>query len=173
MIIDIHFRFIANNANAEQDPYDNLPDASATYCVGGMATHWTACTPRQYPSERSQLLSDKTWNALYDEAELLLNTNQNMFDDTKIDSFGGGAPDGVTNFIRNHLVRDALRATYPELNGEKEIPQYLPLAGVRRKEAPEFITWTGSDTVLGEGMLTDLKEGRGFELKVILLGEEC
>lgn len=156
---------ITNNANPEQDPYYNLPEASATYAVGGMATHWTACTPREHPSERSTLISDEEWDDLYTKAEKLLNTNQNMFDDTKIDEFGGGAPDGVTHFIRNNLVRDALRSAYPNLQGDKVIPQYLPLAGVRRSDAPEFITWSGADTVLGEVMLEALETENRFQLK--------
>lgn len=159
------FRFVSNNENPEQDPFVNLPAAAATYCVGGMATHWSAGTPRGHPSELSTLIKKDTWVDLYEEAEKLLNTNQNMFDDTKIDQFGGGAPDGVTHFIRNNLVRDALRKTYPDIEDEYG-PQYLPMAGVRRKEAPQFITWSGANTVLGEEMLKALKEGdETFQLK--------
>lgn len=87
-----------------------------------------------------------------------------MFDDTKIDQFGGGAPGGIRQFIRNHLVRDTLREVYPDLTDEAAKPQYLPLAGVRREDVPEFITWTGADTVLGELLA---KQGNTFELKVI------
>ena len=159
-------RFVGNNQNPNQDPYVNLPKAAATYAVGGMFTHWTACTPREYPSERSKLIAPDMWNSLYKEAEELLHTNQNMFDDTKIDAPGGGAPGGLRHFIRNHLVRDTLRKAYPDLKGDAE-PQYLPLAGVRRKDAPEFITWSGSDTVLGEQLLEELKDDEGrFKLKV-------
>ena len=90
-----------------------------------------------------------------------------MFDDTKIDSPGGGAPGGIRHFIRNNVVRDTLCKTYPDLDEPKEIPQYLPLAGVRRTDAPEYITWSGADTVLGDNMLAKLKENNGtFELKV-------
>ena len=104
---------------------------------------------------------------MYEEAEKLLNTNQNMFDDTKIDCFGGGAPNGIRHFILNNLVRDTLRSAYPNLTKPEDIPQYLPLAGVRRKNTPQFITWSGADTVLGETMLNALKEeGKRFELKV-------
>ncbi|XP_068712207.1 uncharacterized protein [Montipora foliosa] len=164
--LDKYKGFVANNENPEQNPYDNLPAASATYAVGGMATHWTACTPRENPTiERSPLFTDQEWDEMYKEAETILKTNQNMFDDTKIDQPGGGAPCGVTHFIRNTLVRDNLRSTYPLLKKKEAIPQYLPLAGVRRKDAPEFITWSGADTVLGEDMLKALKEGNRFELK--------
>ena len=162
----ILFRYVSNNENPEQDVYANLPAASATYAVGGMATHWTACTPREHPTiERSTLFTDQEWDEMYTEAETLLKTNQNMFDDTKIGQFGGGSPCGITHFIRNTLVRDNLRSSFPNLKAEEAIPQYLPLAGVRRKDAPEFITWTGSDTILGDDMLKALKEGKRFELK--------
>lgn len=132
-----------------------------------MATHWTACTPREHPTiERSSLYTDDEWDKLYGDAETILKTNQNMFDDTKTGEPGGGAPSGITHFIRNNVVRDILRSTYPDLKNKEAMPQYLPLAGVRRKDAPEFITWSGSDTVLGEDMLKALKEGDRFELKV-------
>lgn len=160
-------RFVSENMNPEQDPFVNLPKAAATYAVGGMSTHWTACTPREYKSERSALFSPEIWDSLYKEAEKLLNTNQNMFDDTKIDSFGGGAPGGIRHFIRNNLVRDVLRETYPDLKESTAMPQYLPLAGVRRQDAPEYITWSGANTVLGDVMLDELKVGDTFQLKVV------
>ncbi|KAK2572631.1 Pyranose 2-oxidase [Acropora cervicornis] len=149
--------YVSNNENPEQDIYENLPGASATYGVGGMATHWTAATPREHPTiERSTLFTDQEWDDMYTEAETLLKTNQNMFDDTKIGQFGGGSPRGITHFIRNTLVRDTLRSSFPKLKGKKAIPQYLPLAGVRRKDAPEFITWTGSDTIFADDMLKEM-----------------
>ena len=130
-----------------------------------MATHWTACTPREHPSERSTLLTNEQWDALYQEAELLLKTNQDMFDDTKLD--GSTGPGGLTHYIRNTLVKNTLQATYPLLQEDDTKPQYLPLAGVRREGVPEFITWSGADTVLGDDMLQTLKDGgTTFELKV-------
>jgi hypothetical protein len=130
-----------------------------------MSTHWTACTPREYRTERSGLIEPAKWDSLYEAAEKLLNTNQNMFDDTKIHEPGGGAPGGITQFIRNHLVRDTLRKVYPDLEDDAA-PQYLPLAGVRRKDAAEFITWSGADTVLGDALLADFKKEGTCRLKV-------
>ncbi len=54
-----------------------------------------------------------------------------MFDDTKIDAPGGGAPCGIRHFIRNHLVRDTLRKVYPDL---KEDPRQtsVPAASWRQ-----------------------------------------
>ena len=146
-------RFISNNENPDQDPYYNLPDAAATYAVGGMATHWTACTPREHPTiERSTLIDDKEWDELYCDAESLLKTNQKMFDDP--------------SYIRNNLVLNTLKDTYPYLQGDAA-PQYLPLAGERREKAEEFITWTGADTVLGDELINSLgKEDSKFILKV-------
>lgn len=144
--------FISNNENPDQDPYYNLPDAAATYAVGGMATHWTACTPREHPTiERSTLIDDKEWDELYCDAESLLKTNQKMFDDPK--------------YIRNNLVLNTLKTTYPHLQGNGA-PQYLPLAGERREKAKEFITWTGADTILGDALINSLgKEDSKFILK--------
>ena len=70
-----------------------------------MATHWTACTPREHPTiERSNLLTDEEWDKLYTEAEGFLKTNQEMFEKS----------------IRNTVVKEKLIETYPELKQEKE-----------------------------------------------------
>ena len=129
-----------------------MPGASVTYAVGGMATHWTACTPRQHPTiERSNLLTDEEWDKLYIEGEAILNTNQQMFEHS----------------IRNTVVKEALRDAYPELTSKKEIPQNLPLAGERNKGAPELITWSGGDTVLGQELIDMLDTPNSkFVLKV-------
>ena len=173
-------RFVSNNENPEQDAYVNLPAAAATYGVGGMATHWTACTPEEHPKiERSTLLDEKEWEKYYDIARKLLKTSQDMFDDTKP---GSGVKEAVLNvnsidpgpfhklghFIRNPLVRDQLRKAYPGLTSPEAIPQYLPLAGERRTDVPEFITWSGADTVLGDGIINNLGSGENMlEIKVI------
>ena len=117
-----------------------------------MATHWNGITPRQHPTiERSQLLTREEWDCLYTEAERLLNTHTEMFEES----------------IRNTIVKETLVETYPELKGTLYGPKNLPLAGERRKEAREFITWTGADTVLGEELIEMLgKENSLFELKV-------
>ena len=112
-----------------------------------MATHWTAATPREHPKiERSTLIKDDEWSELYLESEKLLKTSQELFNDS----------------IRNTVVREKLRSLF-----DKEIlqsgvpdqywPQNLPLAGVRKNV--EFITWTGSDTILGEDLIKSIKSG--------------
>ena len=131
-----------------------MPGAAVTYAVGGMGTHWTACTPRQHPTiERSNLLTDEEWDKLYTEGETILNTNQKMFEHS----------------IRNTVVKEALRDAYPELTSKKDMPQNLPLAGVRNKAAPELITWSGGDTVLGDELIDMLgTHDSKFVLKVAM-----
>ena len=151
-----YYRFIRNGGNPDQDPFKNLPGAAVTYAVGGMGTHWTACTPRQHPKiERSDLLTDKEWDKLYTEGETILKTNQKMFEHS----------------IRNTVVKEALKEAYPELKNEKDMPQNLPLAGERNKAAPEFVTWTGGDTILGDELINMLGTPKSkFVLKVNPIG---
>ena len=118
-----------------------------------MATHWTACTPRQHETERGDLLKKDEWDKLYDQAEGILKTNQDMFE----------------NSIRNTVVKETLQKTYPELNNEHTKPQNLPLAGERNKAVPELVTWSGGDTVLGDDLINMLgtKDSK-FYLKVAM-----
>ena len=147
------YRFISNGGNPHQDPFLNLPAAAVTYAVGGMATHWTACTPRQHEIERSDLLTKDEWDKLYDKAEGILKTNQEMFEDS----------------IRNTVVKETLQETYPELDHLHTKPQNLPLAGERNKAAPELVTWSGGDTVLGEDLINMLgTDDSKFHLKVAM-----
>ena len=127
--------------NPDQSPYDNLPDAAATYAVGGMATHWTAAVPRQHPEvERSSIIKEEEWQDLYEESEKLLKKSDDLFEKS----------------IRNTIVKEVLIKTYEEDIAEGEYrPQNLPLAGVRKNE--EFVTWSGSDTILGEDLVADIK----------------
>jgi pyranose oxidase len=125
--------FVLNNQNPEQDPAMNLPGAGVTYAVGGMATHWTCATPRHHPTlERSDVYSDEEWDRLYTEGERLLNTHKHEFD----------------NSIRHLVVRETLQEEYPELPEGYGV-QNLPLGVERRKDNPELVHWTGTDTVLG------------------------
>ncbi len=125
--------FVLNNQNPEQNPARNLPGAAVTYGVGGMATHWTCATPRHHPTlERADSYSDEEWERLYTAGEQLLNTHKHEFDHS----------------IRHQVVRDTLQAEYTELPEPYGV-QNLPLAVERRKDQPEFVRWSGSDTVLG------------------------
>lgn len=125
--------FVRNNQNPEQSIYKNLDGAAATYAVGGMATHWTCATPRHHPTvERSKFLSDSDWDRLYNEGEKLLNTHSHEYDDS----------------IRHNVVRDTLASEFSDLPDEYAV-QNLPLAVERRKDNPEFVHWSGTDTVFG------------------------
>jgi pyranose oxidase len=125
--------FVHNNQNPDQDPQKNLVGAGVTYAVGGMSTHWTCATPRHHPTiERSDIYDDAEWDRLYTAGEQLLNTHKHEFDMS----------------IRHQLVRDTLQAEFSELPEPYGV-QNLPLAVERRKDNPEFVRWSGSDTVLG------------------------
>lgn len=136
--------------NPDQSPYDNLPDAAATYAVGGMATHWTAAVPRQHPDmERTKIINEDEWNELYKESEKLLKKSDKLFDDS----------------IRNTIVRDVLKTTYKkEITESEYLPQNLPLAGVRKNE--EFVMWSGSDTILGEDLVKKIKAEKHSPIKL-------
>ena len=144
------YRFVKDGQNPDQSPYDNLPDAAATYAVGGMATHWTAAVPRQHPKvERSSIIGDEEWQVLYEESEKLLNKSDDLFE----------------NSIRNTKVKKVLNDTYrEEITEPKYLPQNLPLAGVRKKK--EFVMWSGSNTILGEDLVKDIKYGDGDKIKL-------
>ena len=125
-------RYVQRGYNPKQQAHDNLPNASATYAVGGMATHWTACTPRQNADgerpERSNLLGREEWDKLYTEAEFLLNTHDNVFDVS----------------LRQQAVLRALLPEYPDIKP-------LPLGVEKVKNESMFLVrWTGADNVLGE-----------------------
>ena len=141
--LSLSYRFVKDGQNPDQSPYDNLPDAAATCAVGGMATHWTAAVPRQHPKvERSSIIDDEEWQFLYEESEKLLKKTDDLFQ----------------NSIRNTIVKEVLNETYEgEITGSKYLPQNLPLAGVRKKK--EFVMWSGSDTILGEDLVKDIKSG--------------
>ena len=115
-----------------------------------MFTHWTCCTPRQNSkgprSERSTLLTEKEWDSLYSEAEVLLNTHSNVFDGS----------------IRQQAIWEALKG---EFYHEKLCS--LPLA-VERVYSKKFsVKWTGADTILGENNIKLLQdENQRFCIKV-------
>lgn len=58
----------------------SLPGASATYAVGGMASHWTCATPRPHADELPETYSKTEWDRLYTASEELLGTNLTPFD---------------------------------------------------------------------------------------------
>lgn len=124
----------------------SLDAGVATYAVGGMATHWTGVTPRHHPDvERSDVIPAAEWDALYGDAEALLNTRTDLTEDA----------------VSHRLVLDALATEYAELPDPYGV-QPLPMAAQRRADNPRLVRWTGVDTILGP--LAD-GESDGFRLR--------
>jgi len=122
----------ANYENPNQDPTKNMPHAAATYAVGGMFTHWTGTAPRQYPPERSPLISPEEWDDLIDIAEKFMNVHNTGFESPLSDI--------LTRRFQERLG-DRLEAGRPV--------QHTPLGAERRDDNPKYVTWTGADTVMG------------------------
>lgn len=91
--VPVKKKFILNAQNPDQLPEYNLAASSATRTVGSMASHWTCCTPRQYPEafkdgpdkgrrERSDLFTNDEWEVFYKEGEDLFITNDINFDNS-------------------------------------------------------------------------------------------
>ena len=139
--------FVHNNQNPEQSEHRHLDAAAVTYAVGGMATHWTCASPRHHPTiERTGLLSEAEWDELYAEAEQLLGVTQECF----------------TQSLRHQIVQDMLASEYGELPEPYRV-QPLPLAVKRREDDPQYVRWSGTDTVLGP-LAHDDQDGR-FDLR--------
>lgn len=139
-------QFILNGQNPDQRPEYNLAASAATRTVGGMAAHWTCCTPRQYPAaftggddeghrERSDLFSDEEWDSLYTEAETLFETNDKTFDDS----------------VRHRLVKKILRDTFDAEGGDAEQRDVLsmPLA-CKPGKSKSHIDWSCTASILGD-----------------------
>jgi pyranose oxidase len=119
---------MGNNPN--QIPQLNLKASAATRTVGGMATHWTCSCPQPADEERVNNPIGKTeLDNLLNEAEKLLNVHLDQYDES----------------IRHQVVRDTLIHEFPDRH-----VQGLHLGVQRNKENPQYVTWTGSNTVLGE-----------------------
>jgi pyranose oxidase len=129
--------FLTNNININQNPSVNIPAASVTYAVGGMATHWTCCTPRtavgvERPGEEYGITQCE-WEELYSEAEMFLKTNTRLFESS----------------IRQQVLKDYLEKIY----GDRVVP--MPIAGFRGPNN-NFMIWSGADTILGPSIVDPL-----------------
>ncbi|KAL0570156.1 Pyranose 2-oxidase [Marasmius crinis-equi] len=117
--------------NPNQKPGVNLRASAVTRTVGGMATHWTCACPLPHEEERVHCPIDKAeFDGLLGRAGQLLNVHDDQYD----------------NAIRHTVVKERLGAMLPEERGLRS----LPLAVQRRTDNPDYVTWTGSDTILGE-----------------------
>ncbi|KAF8322483.1 pyranose 2-oxidase [Clavulina sp. PMI_390] len=124
-------QLIFQGSNPNQNAQKNLKGAAITRTVGGMATHWTCACP--FPNEEEQVLNPikkDEFKKLLDEAHSLLNVHSNEYDFS----------------IRHTVVKETLEKNLPK---ERKVGN-LPLAVERRKDNPEFVTWTGPNTVLGD-----------------------
>ncbi|KAF8608603.1 pyranose 2-oxidase [Ceratobasidium sp. AG-I] len=116
--------------NPQQKDEDNLPGCAVTRTVGGMATHWTCACPRPHQEERNENpIPNDEFDQLLTRSEKLLNVHDDQYD----------------NSVRQHIVKTALAKEY----GEDRVKS-LPLAVERNKANPEYVTWSGTNTVLGE-----------------------
>ena len=70
---------VLEGQNPDQDASTNLADASTTYAVGGMVTHWTCAIPRPTGSQLMKEIPEEELNVLYDEAEILWNLHKDIF----------------------------------------------------------------------------------------------
>ena len=119
-----------NGGNANQEDWDNIPAAASSFNVGGMAAHWTCCTPRPEPVERIGFIDGGEWDSLITRGRIL-RTNQVSF----------------TKSLRGHVIKDSLSALFDAKLPSARRVQMLPLACERRSKT--WVQWTGVDTILG------------------------
>ncbi|KAG6382089.1 pyranose 2-oxidase [Boletus reticuloceps] len=121
---------IFHGSNPNQQPLLNLKGSGITRAVGGMGTHWTCNCPVPHENERRQLESvipGDVLTGLLGEAGTLLNINDDQFDKS----------------VRQIVVKKSL-----ESFGDRV--QKMALAVKRRTDNPDYVTWTGPDTILGD-----------------------
>ncbi|KAI1774533.1 hypothetical protein F4818DRAFT_442033 [Hypoxylon cercidicola] len=140
--------FVLNGQNPDQKRRFNLAASAATRTVGGMSSHWTCCTPRQHPLERSDLFDDKEWEELYKATEALFDTDQTVFDDS------------VRHRLVKKVVTDEIHNT-----GQKRTVESMPLACKQPYEQSPYIEWSCTATILGDLADPSLQSNENFEMK--------
>ncbi|TFK62263.1 pyranose oxidase [Pluteus cervinus] len=141
-------QLIFQGSNPHQIRELNLKASAVTRTVGGMATHWTcACrtpsllsllkqplknlTATPHPEEiQNNPIPKAERDPLFQRARELLNVHNDQYEFS----------------MRHTTVKHMLLDTLPE---ERKV-QSLPLAVERRKDNPAYVTWSGSNTVLGD-----------------------
>ncbi|KAK0503731.1 pyranose 2-oxidase [Armillaria luteobubalina] len=125
---------VINGFNPNQKVSTNLPACAVTRAVGGMATHWTcACLTRR--REERNPINQRELDALLRHGKALLDVNGDQFDES----------------IRHHVIESTLADA---VEGTREV-RSTPLAARRCPENKKFVTWSGSNTVLGEDLSTN------------------
>ena len=140
--------------NPNQNAKLNLDGSAASYAVGGMMLHWTACVPRPHPvMERFNDLRDPNgssidnhseWNRLFCEAESLLGKSDQVFE------FKGGRKSIRHAIVKNTLVehyKNKLPTDLDDFGTPSFGVRNLPLA-VKRLKNDEFVYYTGIDKIL-------------------------
>lgn len=122
---------VFHGSNPNQIREKNLKASAVTRTVGGMATHWTCACPIPHEEEIEQNPIPKAErDVLFPRAQSLLNVHNDQYEFS----------------MRHTTVKDTLLSLLP---AERNV-QSLPLAVERRAENPEYVTWTGTNTVLGD-----------------------
>jgi pyranose oxidase len=124
-------KYAINGGNPEQEDWENMPTAASSFNVGGMAAHWTCCTPRPEPVERISFIDAAEWDRLITRGEQLLKTNQVSF----------------TQSLRGQVIKDSLSNLLDARLPSTRRVGMLPLACERRSKT--WVQWTGVDTILG------------------------
>ena len=121
-----------------------------------MATHWTACTPREHPTiERFPIYpnnkkeDDAEWDRLYKKAEEFVHTRNDVFNKS----------------VRHQIVLGVLKKAFPVIDKTSYPPQSLPLGVTAPSKDNQYVTWTGCDTILGPALKL-LKEDKPPALKL-------
>ena len=136
---------VLEGQNTDQDASTNLADASTTYAVGGMVTHWTCAIPRPTGSQLMKEIPEEELNVLYDEAEILWNLHKDIFIESPLN-----------NVVKKHLSDGGFNV------------QPLPMAAEAIPETG-FIKYSGASEVLGDELLN----GRLKDKLNILSGHLC
>jgi pyranose oxidase len=96
-----------------------------------MATHWTCACPLPHADERRENpIASSELDGLLTQARGILDVTTDQYDES----------------IRHNTVLDALK------DGTTRNIQPLPLAVRRRADNPLYVTWSGSNTVLGDAV---------------------
>lgn len=110
-----------------------MPAASATSCVGGMGTQWTAACPRPQGSEVVPFIEEQALEAAFCRAEELLRVSDR--------EIGAGA---------NEAILKTLSQLFNQGREESKTVRRMPLAVTRDSGGRRH--WSGADTVLGDAV---------------------
>ncbi|KAI0543332.1 hypothetical protein F4679DRAFT_577706 [Xylaria curta] len=131
------------NYNPQQEPEYNLGASAVTRVVGGMSTHWTGCTPRQHPLERSKLFDDDEWESLYSKCEALFDTNKVNFESSVRHRL-------VKHVLNNKFQKDFERGYKNSRQTKARTVETMPFAAKQLPGNESCIEWSCTATILGD-----------------------